>query len=122
MDVSSGELMGALAQRVMRTRRPAALQRRKSRALGVLRQGATGRRFESLGGEGRREQGSGPVPLAPSLAPSPTLLLCSVLRAGQPEAAPVKGLPCCSVHGRESQPGFGERGDVRGEVCFRNRS
>lgn len=52
MDVSSGELMGALVQRVMRTRRPAALQRRKSKALGVLRQGATGRRFESLGGEG----------------------------------------------------------------------
>lgn len=32
------------------------------------------------------------------------------------EAVTVKGLPCCSVHRRKSQPGFGERGEVRDEL------
>lgn len=46
--------------------------------------------------------------LSSRLDPPPHPLLCSVLRAGWLEAAPVKDLPCYRLRRGESQPGFGE--------------
>ena len=93
------------------------------RSLGRCWQRAARKTFKSLGREGRCEQGfwSPWLPAWP-LVPLPS----GAYSKGWwwLEAVTVKGLPCCSVHRRESQPGFGERGEIRDEwaLSFRTRA